>query len=701
MSGPQASASGESAEGLADQKEERKDQAPNSFGEVRNLSSLVVTFPTEEKEEEGSQEPEVATGSASPADILLSVVGSLRTCETSLLDETAVKLAGILQKEKTALKDKVSEIVEWLYWEISSIPVGRARRAALNVVTSLAEVSPEDVVSSLLKHSLPCSGTAAEVWRTLCMVPETNTKVLWYLLRELKRGASVPEHSCSAGGTTSYAESLAPLAVSVDQPCQALRALGEMLKLFTCMGAMQGLYPALLLAILTQIHFLICPRALCSLRRFTVDLLRILLLQDHNFKALLGLETNKVWGLLSSKEEHLRGVVLFARILAILTTHHLLGLLAEVIPQLDAQVEERALTAKALFAGAPDAGALGLRKQNNRTGKLTTRLIPKKRILAKLEQWQADPRLVVRWLSFQGLGNLALQKQKLKFLKGLVCKMLAGLNEADRKTVRDILKTLPKVLTYHRLRLYVGSMCLQVAEKLLPFLEDEREPERSLAVHLFGELLPCVNRWHKAQMRERILAHSVPFLFRLHDCSQPVADTYQRTLTRCSDLLGWNLRLDIMTLASYDCHQALDKICKSLVQWYPKKTPVFLTCTLDYLKSSEAPLRRAASIFAGFLAFYMDPWQLNEEDLIALQQGLDCLLTDPEPSVAQVASISILQVKEVRRRLLASALPVPSALAWMLCCIKSGEKEKPQFEESPFKRKRSPEAFLSVPQCSS
>ncbi|XP_039224648.1 maestro heat-like repeat-containing protein family member 6 [Crotalus tigris] len=590
MSGPNGSASGELVEalGLLDPK------AP-------------------------AQEPEVTPGWASPVDVLLSVVSSLKTCETALLDATAVKLAVILQKEKTDLKDKVSEIVEWLYWEISSIPVGRARRAALNVVTSLAEVSPEDVVSSLLKHSLPCNSTASEMWRTLCVVPETNTKVLWHLLRELKRG-----------DTAGYEESLTPLA--------ALRALGEMLKLFSCMGAIQGFYPALLLAILTQIHFLVrlpgygddgeeekkgqmCQAANSSARanshhplhgkqvaaehvRFTVDTLRTLLLRDHDFKALLGLETNKVWGLLSSKEEHLTGVVLFARILAILTTHHFLGLLAEVIPQLDAQVEERALTAKALFAGVSCGIVQGTQCARHNRSKLTTHLIPKKRVLTKLEQWQADPRLVVRWLSFQGLGNLALQKQKLKFLKGLVSRMLEGLNEADEKTVRDILKTLPKVLSYHRLRLYVGSVCLHIAEKLPPFLED--------------------------------------------------------------------------------------------VQWYPKKTPVFLTCTLDYLNSSEAPLRRAAGVFAGFLAFYMDPWQLNQEALIALQRGLDCLLTDPEPSVAQVASISILQVKEIRRRL----LPVPSALAWMLCCIKSGEKEKPQFERSPFKRKRSPEAFLSIPQCS-
>ncbi|XP_058032606.1 maestro heat-like repeat-containing protein family member 6 [Ahaetulla prasina] len=152
------------------------------------------------------------------------------------------------------------------------------------------------------------------------------------------------------------------------------------------------------------------------------------------------------------------------------------------------------------------------------------RLIPKRRVLAKLDQWQADPQPVVRWLSFQGLENLALQKQKLRSLEGLVSKMLRGLNEAQEKTVRDTLGALPKILSHHQRRLYMGSLCVLIAKKLRPLLEEEREPERSLAVRLFGELLPWVNVRHKAQMRERILTHLVPFVLHLYDPNQQVVE---------------------------------------------------------------------------------------------------------------------------------------------------------------------------------
>ncbi|XP_032079377.1 maestro heat-like repeat-containing protein family member 6 [Thamnophis elegans] len=200
-------------------------------------------------------------------------------------------------------------------------------------------------------------------------------------------------------------------------------------------------------------------------------------------------------------------------------------------------------------------------------------------------------------------------------------------------------------------------------------------------------------------MRERILRHLVPFILHMYDPSQKVVETYKWTLARCSNFLAWNLGLEILTLPFCDCQKALDKISKSLVLWYPDKIVVFLSCTVNFLKSPKAPLRRAAGVFAGFLAFYMDAWLAIpcQEALIALQEGLDCLLTDPEPSIAEVASISILQVKEARRT--ASASPIPSALARMFCCLQQpGEKEKPKFEDSPYQRKRSQEAFLlSIP----
>ncbi|KAM6456071.1 maestro heat-like repeat-containing protein family member 6 [Liasis olivaceus] len=717
-----SSALGELVEdlGMVDQKapaqvqEEKKYKAQESFEEIMNPCLLEVTCPSQEEEKEGCQDPEDTPGCASPMDILLSTVGSLKTSEKTLLNATAAKLTMILQEQKADLKDKVSEIVERLYWEISSIPLGRARRAALNVVASLAEVSPEDVVSSLLKYSLPCNSTASEMWKSLCTVPETNTKVMWHLLRELKRRASLPEHGCSAGDGAGHEERLAPLA--------AARALGEMFKLFTCVGAMRGFYPPIFLAFLTQIHFLVqlpgyrddveeekeeeeedqthkmldpggkegsrpplhCKHVLAGHVRFAVETLKTLMLRDRNEKALLWMEKKGCWGLLSSKEGHLEGVLLLARILVTHTRHHVMGLLAEVIPQLCAKEEERALTAKALFAGFL-------------CSKIATQLIPRRSILSRLAEWQVDPQPAVRWLSLRGLENMALHRQKLKPLETLVSAILRGLSEAHEKTTRDTLQALGRILSCHQRRVCMGAMSILIAEKLRPLLEDERERVRSLAIGLFGKLLLKVRVRHRARMREQVLTHSVPFLLRLQDSSQEVVENCEWTLARCSDFLGWKLLEEIVILAHYDSQEALDKICKRLVRWYPHWVPAFLSRTLDYLKSPEARLRRAAGVLAGFLVFHMDARQASLEDLTTLQCGLDCLLADSEPSISEAASVSILQVKQACRRASASASPLPTALARMLCCVLHGEGEKPQFEDSPFKRKRSLEAFVSPP----
>ncbi|XP_063156074.1 maestro heat-like repeat-containing protein family member 6 [Candoia aspera] len=702
-------------EAHAQVQEESKYKAQEYSGDIVNPHPLEVTCPSQEEDKEGFQDPEDRPGCASPMDVLLSTVGGLKTSETALLNATAVKLTMILQEQKADLKDKVCEIVERVYWEISSIPVGKARRAALNVVTSLAEVSPEDVVSSLLKYSLPCNSTASEMWKSLCTVPETNTKVVWHLLRELKRRATLPEQGCSAGDGAGHEEWLAPLA--------AARALGEMFKLFTCVGAMRGFYPAIFLAFLTQIHFLVrlpayrddleeekgeeeeegqthkmldsggkegrhhslcCKHVLAGHVRFAVETLKTLMLRDHNEKALLWMEKRGCWGLLSSKGGHLEGVLLLARILVTHTRHHVMGLLAEVIPQLCAKEEERALTAKALFAGFL-------------CSKIATQLIPKRSILSRLGEWQADAQPAVRWLSLRGFENMALHRQKLKQLEALLSAILGGLDEAHEKTVGDTLQALGRILGCHQRRVCVGSMLVLIAEKLRPLLEDERERVRSLAIGLFGKLLLGVRLRHRAQMREQVLTHSVPFLLRLHDSSQEVVENCEWTLARCSDFLGWDLLEEIVILAHYDSQEALDKICTRLVRWYPHRVPAFLSRTLDYLKSPEAPLRRAAGVLAGFLAFHMDARRVSQEAMAALQCGLDCLLADSEPSIPEAASVSILQVKWARRRASASTLPLPAALARMLCCVLREEGEKPQFEDSPFKRKRSLEAFMSPP----
>ncbi|XP_065438450.1 maestro heat-like repeat-containing protein family member 6 [Chrysemys picta bellii] len=667
----------------------------------------------------------------------------------------------------------VSDIVDGIYLQINNVPEGSARRAALRVVCSLAEEYPEEVVSSLLRHSLPCDSNAAELWKGLCRNLEINAKVMWQLLRELKQRPRLQEGSSSSGDGTS----LTPLA--------ATRALSEMLTIYVCIGAMRGFYPQLFLALLTQVHYLVnlpgyseVTRRECGQqKRLTtanhvscaVEALKALLIRDRKEIVLPWMEKVGGWDLLSSAEGYLEGVLLLARAMVTHASHHLSGLLANTIPNLRTEDEEKTLTAMAFFAGL-------LRSKS------VTKLLPKRTILGRLEEWRIDPRPTVRWLSLHGLGNMALHRQKVKQLQALLPAILVGLNETHERFVREAITTLGSILRHHRDRVNISSICVRIVKPLRPFLDDVRQQEeggsyvrgggvgyccqgkasrelptptyetvvgrnchflnpplwikshsfsigrlatvikpqsesvvsitqpllcaetafsesslfvycsqprdkvRSSAIGLFGNLLRGLNLKSKSIMQEQVLSSLVPLLLHLHDQDWEVVESCEWTLARCNDFMGWKLLEEIFTMAHYDNQQALCKVCKHLVQRYSGRVHEFLSQSQHYLKSGQAPVRRVASMFTGFIVHHMDASCMSVGDMSSLLSALSDSLRDPEPSVCSVASVSIQQVKQVSENLAVTSVLI--SLRRLFCCMTNQNREKPLYEDSPFKRKR-------------
>ncbi|XP_065256272.1 maestro heat-like repeat-containing protein family member 6 [Emys orbicularis] len=587
-------------------------------------------------------------------DLVLTTVASLKDSDNAN-EAATTTLAAILEDHRAEMKEKVSDIVDGIYLQINNVPEGSARRAALRVVCSLAEEYPEEVVSSLLRHSLPCDSNAAELWKGLCRNLEINAKVMWQLLRELKQRPQLQEGSCSSGDGAS----LTPLA--------ATRALSEMLTIYVCIGAMRGFYPQLFLALLTQVHYLVnlpgyseVTRRECGQQnRLTtanhvscaVEALKALLIRDRKETVLPWMEKVGGWDLLSSAEGYLEGVLLLARTMVTHASHHLSGLLANTIPNLRTEDEEKTLTAMAFFAGL-------LRSKS------VTKLLPKRTILGRLEEWRIDPRPTVRWLSLHGLGNMALHRQKVKQLQALLPAILVGLNETHERLVREAITALGSILRHHRDRVNISSICVRIVKTLRPFLDDPRDKVRSSAIGLFGNLLSGLNLKSKSIMQEQVLSSLVPLLLHLHDQDWEVVESCEWTLARCNDFMGWKLLEEIFTMAHYDNQQALCKVCKHLVQRYSGRVHEFLSQSQHYLKSGQAPVRRVASMFT----------------------ALSDSLRDPEPSVCSVASVSIQQVKQVSENRAVTSVLI--SLRRLFCCVTSQNREKPLYEDSPFKRKR-------------
>ncbi|XP_044861965.1 maestro heat-like repeat-containing protein family member 6 isoform X2 [Mauremys mutica] len=619
---------------------------PLITGDWTSLQTQQNSFPLPQEEGNGHSSKEHIS-LVSLTDLVLTTVASLKDSDNAN-EAATTTLAAILEHHRAEMKEKVSDIVDGIYFQINNVPEGSARRAALRVVCSLAEEYPEEVVSSLLRHSLPCDSKAAELWKGLCTNLEINAKVMWQLLRELKQRPRLQESSSSSGDGAS----LTPLA--------ATRALSEMLTIYVCIGATRGFYPQLFLALLTQVHYLVSlpgytevTRRECGQQnRLTtanhvscaVESLKTLLIRDRKEIVLPWMEKVGGWDLLSSAEGYLEGVLLLARAMVTHSSYHLSGLLASTIPNLHTEDEERKLTAIAFFAGL-------LRSKS------VTKLLPKRTILGRLEEWRIDPRPTVRWLSLHGLGNMALHRQKVKQLQALLPAILVGLNETHERLVREAITALGSILRHHRDRVNISSICVRIVKTLRPFLDDEQ-----------------------------VLSSLVPLLLHLHDQDREVVESCEWTLARCNDFMGWKLLEEIFTMAHYDNQQALCKVCKHLVQRYSGRVHKFLSQGQHYLKSGQAPVRRVASMFTGFIVHHMDASCMSVGDMSSLLSALSNSLLDPEPSVCSVASVSIQQVKQVSENLAVTSVLI--SLRRLFCCMTSQNREKPLYEDSPFKRKR-------------
>uniref|UniRef100_A0A8C8RGD0 Maestro heat like repeat family member 6 n=1 Tax=Pelusios castaneus TaxID=367368 RepID=A0A8C8RGD0_9SAUR len=449
--------------------------------------------------------------------LVLMTVAGLNDSDNPSEAATAT-LAGILQNHRAEMKEKVrGQVLREMEIGVLYAAEGRARRAALRIVCLLAEEYPEDVVSSLLRHSLPCDSSAAEMWKGLCRNLEINAKVMWQLLRELKHRPRLQETLC------------------------------EMLTIFVCIGAMRGFYPQLFLALLTQVHYLVGLPGYTEVTRqergsqnsCAVEALKTLLIRDRQEIVLPWMEKAGGWALLSSAEGYLEGVLLLARAVVTYGNHHLSGFLANTIPNLRTEDEEKTLTAMAFFAGL-------LRSKS------VTKVLPKCNILGKLEGWRMDPRPTVRWLSLHGLGNMALHRQKVT----ATC---------DRLLPRSglVLCTAVKPQSESVASITERLLCAEVS--LFVYYSQDRAKVRSSTIGLFGNLLQGLNMKCKSIMQEQVLSSLVPLLLHLQDQDQEVVESCEWTLARCNDFMGWNLLEDIFTMAHYDNQQALCDICKHLV----------------------------------------------------------------------------------------------------------------------------------------
>uniref|UniRef100_A0A674HWQ6 Maestro-like HEAT-repeats domain-containing protein n=1 Tax=Terrapene triunguis TaxID=2587831 RepID=A0A674HWQ6_9SAUR len=272
--------------------------------------------------------------------------------------------------------------------QLRAIHHSHARQVVMMALCLLARAFMEEVSTALLKCPLPLDRDAAGMWRTLANTEAIchSHRLLDVLLKELQERPSTSEDRAF----------IIPLA--------AASALCEVLSVSMCTRTVTRFYPHLLMALLVQVHYTIglslpdtsvkqAP-SLTLPHGCVVKTVKTLLLKMGCHYEFTSVEKEGGWALLTSSEEHHRGVGLLG--ICLLPQSHgplFLRILYLLVPFLERGDKQHKLTVMAFFVELlhmPQAKRL-----------------PEKYSVLRLLKGLTDPDPVIRALCVKGLITMA------------------------------------------------------------------------------------------------------------------------------------------------------------------------------------------------------------------------------------------------------------------------------------------------------
>ncbi|KAH1186596.1 hypothetical protein KIL84_019345, partial [Mauremys mutica] len=632
----------EEAESITLQQEEEKENIRAEGESAKTYRGFNTDISPQQEEKSDCEIYEESGPLATVTSQILVAVAGLRDTVKTNAWAAAVMLTSVLKEQRHNIKEKVPEIMDIIYFHLQAIEEASARQAAMGAVCLLAEKHTREVVSALLRLSLPCDSHVSQIWEALGRAKKSvSLRVNAELLEMLKRRPCLKKSETSES-RNSFEDNASLL------PLAATRALCIIFSNKECTVPMDAFYVSVLIFLIIQLHYLVSlPKVVCGWEdRFqtssfvscAVEALKAVIKREKSY-LMQSVSLAGGWDLLSMPETYLEGVLLLAR--AIVKHYRSLdfAVFTKVSPLLHHGDDKQKLTAMALFTGllSTESTYVTLKKQY---------------ILGHLKNWHIDPSPTVRWLGLLGLGNVALHLQKQKEVKALLSDILETFNDPEEKVILMAFEAATKIVTRHKHKGHLGTEFVKTARQLHPFLADERQKICCAATELFGDLLRALNRKDKSLMQEQVLSSMVPLLLNLQQQHPDVIKSCTDTLQECKVFLGWTLN---------DNQESWDTLCEHLIEQYPGRLWSFLHQAQEYLRSPWTSSGRAAGIFIDVIIQHMEYSLVKKEAMDLLQCALMSLPLESELSIQTVASIGTEEVEQVCR-----PYPPPCAMA---CCF--------------------------------
>ncbi|XP_074148776.1 protein MROH8 [Sminthopsis crassicaudata] len=560
---------------------------------------------------------------------IVTTLDGLKNLKHPCTQQSAGELLVTLVKSAETRFEKVPDIMRAICDRLPIISQPSARQQAINIVSLfISRPKYTDVVlNHLLFYPIPFDRHLAELWRTLDIDLPSTTWILWRLLRKLQKCHNVDQ------------EKMEYIAVA------ATEALYEIFVGNKLQAATYRLFPQLLMALLIQVHHSIgltmsditVPDDVCPSNKavststplsFAIQATKTLLLRTSCWYEFHIMEKRKGWNLLEMEYFHLDGVSLLANVL--LEKHGMLAhkVLYLLIPLLNRGNEKHRLTSAAFFVElfrSPLA-----------------RRIPKRYTITRLEEWLYHENQQFRVLSLKGMDSLLCYHQgKEEAIKGMIPAILSNLSETNERIVLfsiNILRSLLDTMDFTTLK--------TTMQALFSLFSDVRPNIHLFAVNVFGDSIKMVKHKDKQDIEGQILESLIPLLLHTQDENDAIVEESNRVLTICGHFLKWKLPREVYNKDPWHSNPSgIGIICKFFEQKCRGKCNIMMQ-TMNYIKNHQVQLKRAAILFTGLLAKYMDHNELRMKGTEWIEDVLRPLLQDPEPSVRIIACQALCRVQK-------------------------------------------------------
>ncbi|KAF4022193.1 hypothetical protein G4228_014059, partial [Cervus hanglu yarkandensis] len=479
-------------------------------------------------------------------DLIWTAINGLGSTSPFRVQAAADMLLTAIQEHGAKL-ETVATLGQAIHLQLCSIHIPQAKENALQAITLLARNHTSELVAAFLDFSISLDSHTFRLWRALGAEQAVSHRVLAVLLGWLLKR---PLPTRISGGSPqpkkkAYLHSLA-----------AMNTLHELQFAHEFRQAMQEAFPELLLALLSQTHYL----------------LELNLPQEPQHDA----EAQET-ALLSPQRAMVQN---HCRQIKALTLH--------LLPNLRSREERDRKAAIIIFTEFLYSPTL-------------LEVLPKEAALSVLVRSLRDPSPEIRVLSLQGLGNILFHPEKGSLLRGQLPPFLKGFFQSSEPVVVvRIMGTASEAL--HRLGAHITeTLGLRVAINTRAFFDDERDGVRAAAMALFGELVASVTGQKFGGLRTQVHQSMVPLLLHLKDHCPAVITQAKFAFYRCSVLLQWRLPHTLFcTLAWEKSLSARHFLWSCLMSHSQDELGTHWAQALSYLRRQHLHLKIWAALFIAF-----------------------------------------------------------------------------------------------------